>query len=156
MNSVCPQFSSLSSVLTSSHNYTCIYICLITCTHSYIHLVMRPCTLNPSSLRFKGIVRSWRWCGRCRMRYQSWGVSHKAGAFVKPAVSPLWPNTRSTSHRSTSRGWIRLGESGRSDQRGSSLPQPTNRSVAKRFMTCPSYTPSAGFHLLHQTLRPLE
>lgn len=114
MNSFCPQLSSLPSVLTSSHDYTYIYICLITCTHSYIHSVMRPCTtLKPSSLRFKGIIRSWRWCGRCRLRYQSWGVSHKAGAFVNQPcrLCDLIPVQHHTDpHQGDGSGWERAGD----------------------------------------------
>lgn len=103
VNPLCPQSPSL----------TYIHMCLRTSTRS--HLDMLPCTLNPSFLRFKGIVRR-RWQRRWRVRYQTSGVTPKAGAFARPTLPPLRPNTHRTSHGPTSRGRIGRGWERAADQ----------------------------------------
>lgn len=40
-----------------------------------MHLVMLVCTLDPSPLKFKVIIRSWRWWWE---RYQLFGMTRKA------------------------------------------------------------------------------
>lgn len=91
-------FSALShppsrhSFLTSNqtlHIHSQVLDDLQSVIHALGHASLHPQPHHP--LGFKGVIRSWRRCWQCRVRYQSLGVTHKAGAFVTPASLPLIP-----------------------------------------------------------------